>query len=189
MARFVRRGGILGILASLFVLLIPATATAADAPVRYSPWITNAYIYEMRGSYSWQCMDVRGESQSPGAIVQRFDCKGKLHQRFFFIAQNEPGLFMIGVYGKYCVGAQNAQIADGTPMVINHCQGPGQMFRWVDRGNNHWEIVEAASGKCLTIHGRREALTLGACGNISEPYPTLWTPIYDRVYNYTSITG
>ncbi|WP_162625168.1 RICIN domain-containing protein [Streptomyces cadmiisoli] len=189
MARSVRRGGIAAVLVSLFVLLVPSAAQAADPPIRYTGWITNAAIYEMRASYSWQCMDVRGESQSPGAIVQRYDCKGKLHQRFYFQPSGTPGLFMIGVYGRYCVGAQNAAVADGTPMVIGHCQGPGQLFRWVDRGNDHWEIVEAASGKCLMDAGRREAIRLGTCGNIAEPYPSLWTPRYDRQYNYTSVWG
>jgi len=188
-ARSVHRVGILGTLASLLVLLIPGTADAADPPIRYTSWINNAAIYEMRASYSWQCMDVRGESQNPGAVIQRFDCKGRLHQRFYFMASGTPGLFHIGVYGKYCIGAQNASTADNTPIVLGHCQGPGQHFRWVDRGNNHWEIVEAASGKCLHDTGRRSAVQLRTCGNITEPYPSLWTPIYDRQYNYTSVWG
>ncbi|MET9153413.1 RICIN domain-containing protein [Streptomyces griseoflavus] len=189
MAGSVRGGGVAAFLAALLVLIVPGTATAADPPIRYTGWITDAAIHEMRASYSWQCMDVRGESQSPGAVVQRYDCKGRLHQRFYFTPSGTPGLFMIGVYGKYCVGAQNASVADGTPMVIGHCQGPGQHFRWVDQGNNHWEIVEAASGKCLIDGGRREAIRLGTCGNIAEPYPSLWTPLYHRQYNYTSVWG
>ncbi|MDT3725839.1 RICIN domain-containing protein [Streptomyces sp. DSM 41972] len=188
MARSVRGGAVAAFLTALLVVLTSGTATAADPPVRYTPWITDAAIYEMRASYSRQCMDVRGGSQSPGAIVQRFDCKGKLHQRFYFTSLGN-GQFVIGVDGRYCVGAQNGVPGDGAPMVIGHCQGPGQIFRWTDRGNGHYEIVDAASGLCLRDNGRREPIRLGACGQISEPSPSLWTPLYHRQYDYTSLNG
>ncbi|MCZ7462154.1 hypothetical protein [Streptomyces sp. WMMC940] len=63
MARSVRGGGILAVLASLLVLLIPGTAAAADPHVRYTSWLTNAAVHGMRASYSWQCLDVRGDAE------------------------------------------------------------------------------------------------------------------------------
>jgi Ricin-type beta-trefoil lectin domain len=190
MAQNKLRRVLFALLAPLLVLALPGTATAATEPsVYYTPWITDASIYEMRASYSWGCMDVKGESQSPGATIQRFDCKGKLHQRFYFTRSTTPGLFMIHVYGSYCIGTQNAQGAVGTPIVLGYCQGPGQLFRWADGGSNHWEIVEAASGKCLMDRGRAQPITLGTCGNLTEPYPSLWTPLYKGQYNYTSLNG
>ncbi|MCY0932507.1 RICIN domain-containing protein [Streptomyces sp. H27-H1] len=188
MTRTLHRG-VIAVLMSLLVLLIPTPANAADPAIQYTTSPFNAAIYEMRASYSWQCLDVRGESQSPGAVIQRYDCKGKLHQRFYFMSSNTPGMFYIGVFGKYCIGAANASTADNTPIVMGYCQGPGQHFRWVDQGNNHWEIVEAASGKCLHDTGRGSAIQLRACGNIAEPYPSLWTPLYHRQYNYGSVWG
>lgn len=188
MARIMHRRAV-AVLMSVLVLLLSTPAQAADPPIRYTTTPLNAAIYEIRASYSWQCLDVRGESQHPGAVIQRFDCKGRLHQRFYFMPSNTPGLFHIGVFGQYCVGAQNASTADNTPIVLGYCQGPGQYFRWVDQGNNHWEIVEASSGKCLHDTGRRSAVMLRACGSIQEPYPSLWTPRYDRQYDYSSVWG
>ncbi|MER5994008.1 RICIN domain-containing protein [Streptomyces viridosporus] len=130
-----------------------------------------------------------GESQNPGAVVQRSDRKGGRHQRSCFRPSGTPGLFVTGGCGKYRVGARNASVADGTPMVIGHCQGPGRHFRRVDRGNDHGGIVEAASGKCPVEGGRREAIRLGACGNTAEPYPSRWTPRHDRQYHYTGVWG
>lgn len=35
--------------------------------------------------------------------------------------------------------------------------------------------------------GTPRARAAGTCGHITEPYPGLWTPRYDRQYNYTSV--
>ncbi|MEV1053719.1 hypothetical protein [Streptomyces sp. NPDC049887] len=134
-------------------------------------------------------MDVLGGSQNPGAVVQRLDREGRLRRRFRCRPSGTPGLLVIGVYGKCCAGARNASIADGTPLVLGHCGGPGRHCRWVDRGSNRREIVEAASGKCLVDAGRRSAIRPGACGNLAEPCPSLWTTVHDRRYDRTSVWG
>lgn len=189
-ARTARAGILVAALASLLAVLMPGTANAADPAIRYTTSLRNASIYEMRASYSWQCIDVRGGSTSPGAIIQRYDCNGKLHQRFYFMQSGTPGLFTIGTLGRYCIGANLTPGPDYYKTVVTgYCQGPGQLFRWVDQGNNHWEIVEAQTGLCLHDTGRRNPVELRPCGNITVPYPSLWTPRYHTQYDYGSIWG
>ncbi|MCP2259815.1 Ricin-type beta-trefoil lectin domain-containing protein [Streptoalloteichus tenebrarius] len=179
--------GLLG----LAVLGTPASAATAQSNpnVRYTTSFRNAAIHEIRASYTWKCLDIRGESTNPGAVVQTYDCKGKLHQRFAFLPVSNDGLFSIVVFGRYCIGGANGATHDGAPVVTAPCTGPSQFFRWVDRGSNHWEIVEASSGRCLQDNGPRAQVTLRDCPPVQEPYPSLWTAIYDRQFDYGSIWG
>lgn len=176
------------VLAALVGVTVMATpAVAEENPnVRYTTSVRNAAIHEMRASYSWQCMDVRGESTSMGAVVQRFDCKGQLNQRFYFVRDRAPGTFTIRAYWQaYCVGPS---ATSGNGLVLNDCNTPGNVYHWVDRGNNHWEIVDSY-GRCIRDNGRRVQLTLTTCAPVAEPYPTLWTARYHRQYDYGSIYG
>jgi len=182
---------IIALLMALFGLIGAAgSATADENPnVAYTTDLRDAAIHEVRASYSWQCLDVRAASTSEGAIIQRFDCNGKLHQRFYF-TRTGVDTFGIGTLGRWCLGPQNSSFADETPIVTQSCLlGFGQHFRWVARGNGHYDIVEAWSGKCLVETGRRSPVVLRTCPAVAEPYPSLWTPLYHRQYNYSSVWG
>ena len=187
MARLLR-GGVAAALMSLVVLLLPtSTAHAANPNIRYTTSVFDAALYEVRASHSWQCLDVQGGNINPGAVVGRWDCKGNLHQRFYFMPSGTDGLFHIGVYGRYCLG-RDLQ-GGSADVVLDHCQGPGQHFRWVDRGNDHWEIVETTTNKCIHDAGRGNPVQLRDCGDITDPYPSLWSPRYTGQYNYGSFNG
>ncbi|ONI89599.1 hypothetical protein ALI144C_04460 [Actinosynnema sp. ALI-1.44] len=178
----------LSLLTVLCVQPMAGAATQSEPAIYYTTSMRSASIYEVRASYSWKCLDLRGGSNNPGTVVQTFDCKGRLHQRFWFMRSGTPGLFHMGAFA-YCLGTQNASTAENTPIVLGHCQGPGQHFRWVDRGSNHWDIVEASSGKCLTDTGYRSAMQLRTCAPMQEPYPTLWTPLYAGQWDYSNPNG
>lgn len=169
------------------LVLLSAPASAAPNPnVRYTVYVTNAAIHEMRASYSWHCMDIRDKSTKPGAIVQRTECNGQLNQRFYFVDHGN-GTFSIHAYWQgYCIGA--VAPAQHAPITLNDCNNYGSSFRWVDQGNNHWEIVEANTGMCMRENGRRGQLTLATCTRpLAVPYPTLWTAVYKGQYNYGNV--
>lgn len=175
----------LGVLMGLTLLTTPAAAQP-NPNVRYTIYVTNAAIHEIRGSYSWDCMDIRGRSTNPGAIVQLANCNGQLNQRFYFIAYSD-GTFSIRAYWQaYCIGATVA--GQNAPITLNTCNSPGNNFRWVDQGNNHWEIVEATTGLCMRENGGRGQLTLVTCPRpVAVPYPSLWTARYMGQYNYGNV--
>ncbi|MEU9864432.1 RICIN domain-containing protein [Streptomyces sp. NPDC047971] len=178
------RHGFVASLVALFTLLIPTAAHADYNPnVRYTSSPYNAAIHEIRASYSWQCLDIRGESTKVGAVIQRYDCKGQHHQRFVFYPMGGEN-FAVGTYGgAMCLGTPNASKAPGTG-VIQATGGNCLTLRWQDRGSNHWEMVEVGTGQCLLDTGRRSQVVLGACGGVGEPWPSLWTPRFDRYFNY-----
>lgn len=167
-------------------LLFPVSASADTNPyVAYSRSMTPGAIHEIRASYSWKCLDVRGASNKQGTAIQTFDCKGKLHQRFLFVGHSEH--FNILTWAG-CLGTGGGNRTAGAGVV--QTQGSECLtFRWADRANNHWEIVEEYSGLCLRDTGRANQVVLGACGVTGEPYPSLWRPIYDRMWNFNSVNG
>ncbi|WP_137990961.1 RICIN domain-containing protein [Streptomyces vilmorinianum] len=192
MAQKFRRfgSGVIAALTALFVMLLPASAQAAENPtIRYSTTPYYAPIYEVRAGYSWKCLDIRGESTSVGAIIQTFDCKGALHQRFTFHSVGN-GNFVIGTWGgARCLGLKSGGAYSGTYLIQTdgwNCA----TFTWVFQGGekgDHWEFQELGSGQCLHDTGRRSPVTLGACNVSGVPWPTIWVPRFDRYWNYDQI--
>ncbi|MEV6954525.1 RICIN domain-containing protein [Streptomyces sp. NPDC051183] len=192
MAQKFRRfgSGVIAALTALFVMLLPASAQAAENPtIRYSTTPYNAPIYEIRAGYSWQCLDVRGGTTNAGAIIQRYDCKGALHQRFTFHSLGN-GNFAIGTFGgARCLGAQGGSAYQGVSLIQTDGWGCAT-FTWVFQGGekgDHWEIKEVGTGLCLNDTGRRSPVVFGACGTSGVPWPTIWVPRFDRYYNYAQI--
>ncbi|MEU6759216.1 RICIN domain-containing protein [Streptomyces sp. NPDC046685] len=192
MAQKFRRLGseVIAALTALFVMLLPSSAQAAENPtIRYSTTPYNAPIYEVRAGYSWQCLDIRGESTSAGAIIQRYDCKGALHQRFTFHSMGN-GTFWIGTWGgAYCLGAQGGAVYKGASLIQANGWGCAT-FTWIFQGGekgDHWEIQEVGTGLCLNDTGRRSPVVFGACNVSGVPWPTIWVPRFDRYHNYDQI--
>ncbi len=91
------RHGVVAALMGLFALLVPTSAHAAENPgIRYTTSFRNAAVYELRAAVSWKCLDLRGGgAPQVGQVVQTFDCKTGLHQRFHFQSLGN-GNFTIG---------------------------------------------------------------------------------------------
>ncbi|MGE7387963.1 RICIN domain-containing protein [Streptomyces sp. NPDC004126] len=185
--------GVLAALMGLLVLLLPASPAQADANpgIRYTTSFRDAATYELHAAVSWKCLDIQGGGRpQEGTIIQTFDCKEALHQRFHF--QNlGNGNFTIGAFGVYCLGTQGGGTAPGTAMVLANGWGCST-FTWRYRGTdaypNRWEIVEASTGQCIRDTGRRSPVVLGACGSTSTPWPEVWAPQYKGQYNYDQIS-
>ncbi|MFJ5776964.1 RICIN domain-containing protein [Streptomyces sp. NPDC093094] len=178
------RHGFVASLVALLTLLVPAAAHADTNPnVRYTSTPYNAAIHEIRASYSWACLDIRGESTSVGAVIQTYDCKGRHHQRFAFYPAGGENFYIATYGGAMCLGTPNSSKAPGAGVV----QANGYdclTLRWKDRGSNHWEMVEVSTGQCLIDTGRRSQVVLGSCGSTGVPWPDVWTPRFDRYFNY-----
>ncbi|RKT03341.1 ricin-type beta-trefoil lectin protein [Streptomyces sp. 3211.6] len=189
--RFRRFGSVaVAVFTAMFVMLLPSSAQAAENPtIRYSTTPYNAPIYEVRAGYSWGCLDIRGDTTSPGAIIQRYDCNGHLNQRFTFHSLGN-GNFAIGTFGgARCVGPQGGYAYKGVSMIQADGWGCGT-FTWIFQGGekgDHWEIQEVGTGLCLHDTGRRSPVVLGDCGVSGTPWPSIWVPRFDRYYDFSRI--
>ncbi|GIJ51416.1 galactosylceramidase [Virgisporangium aliadipatigenens] len=98
---------------------------------------------EIRGAGSNRCLDVNGQSQSDGAVVQIWDCNGGANQRWTLTSGNQ-----LTVYGNKCLDVPGT--ANGTRARILGCTG-GTGQQW--RVNADGTIVGVASGLCLDVNG------------------------------------
>ncbi|WP_330172353.1 RICIN domain-containing protein [Streptomyces sp. NBC_01498] len=166
----------------------PASAPAAENPgIRYTTSFRNAAVYEVRAAVGGKCLDIRGGGRpQAGAVIQTFDCKNELHQRFHFQSLGN-GTFTIGAFGVYCLGAQGGGPTPGAPVVLTTGSGCST-FTWNNRGTSanpdRWEFVEVTTGQCVRDTGRRSQAVLGACGGTAGPGPEAWDPRFKEYFNY-----
>ncbi|MFD8984597.1 RICIN domain-containing protein [Streptomyces sp. NPDC059564] len=194
MARKLNRLGRYSVVAAvvgLFALLVPASAQAAENPgIRYTTTFRDAAVYEVRAAIGGKCLDLRGGgAPREGQIVQTFDCKNELWQRFHFQSLGN-GTFTIGAFGTYCLGPQGGSPTPGAPIVLKTGRGCST-FTWNYRGSpdypNLWEMAETSTGQCIRDTGRRSQAVLGACGGTTTPLPEVWVPQFKQYWDYAQI--
>ncbi|WP_433303864.1 ricin-type beta-trefoil lectin domain protein [Actinoplanes sp. CA-030573] len=105
---------------------------------------------EIRGAGSNRCLDVNGQSQADGAVVQIWDCNGGANQRWTLTSGNQ-----LSVYGNKCLDAPGT--AAGARIRIWSCTGAANQ-QW--RVNPDGTITGVQSGLCLDVTGA--ATTNGA---------------------------
>ncbi|GIF16696.1 ricin-type beta-trefoil lectin domain protein [Actinoplanes teichomyceticus] len=102
---------------------------------------------EIRGAGSNRCLDVDGQSQADGTVVQLWDCHGGANQRWTATSGSQ-----LTVYGTKCLDAPNASA--GTRVRIWSCTG-GANQQW--RINADGTVTGVASGLCLDATGQGTA--------------------------------
>jgi Glycosyl hydrolase family 59/Ricin-type beta-trefoil lectin domain/Concanavalin A-like lectin/glucanases superfamily len=98
---------------------------------------------ETRGAGSNRCLDVNGQSQADGAVVQIWDCNGGANQRWTATSSNQ-----LTVYGNKCLDAPSTTA--GARVRIWSCTGASNQ-QW--RVNADGSIVGVQSGLCLDVTG------------------------------------
>jgi endo-1,4-beta-xylanase len=99
----------------------------------------------LRGVGSGRCLDVPGQSQADGALLQIWDCWGGANQQWTLTASNQ-----LSVYGGKCLDVPNHATAAGTRVEIWTCNG-GANQQW--RLNSDGTVVGVESGLCLDVTG------------------------------------
>ncbi|MCO8276206.1 ricin-type beta-trefoil lectin domain protein [Actinoplanes sp. TRM 88003] len=102
---------------------------------------------EIRGAGSNRCLDVNGQSQADGSVVQIWDCNGGANQNWTATSSNQ-----LTVYGSKCLYAPST--AGGTRVQISTCNGSGGQ-QW--RLNADGTIAGIQSGLCLDVTGQGTA--------------------------------
>ncbi|MGP3968339.1 glycosyl hydrolase [Streptomyces sp. 6N223] len=94
---------------------------------------------------SGRCLDVVGNSQTPGTEVGIHDCNGQANQQWEFVSGS---LRTFG--GTRCLDAENGGTAAGTRLVIWNCNGQANQ-RFTLRGDG--SILGEQSGLCVDVAG------------------------------------
>ena len=102
--------------------------------------------HPLLGVSSQRCFDVNGQSTTPGAKVDIWDCDGGSNQDWTFTAAGE----LRGYDGTICLDANNGSTSNGTKLIIWNCHG-GQNQQW--RLNPDGSIGGVQSGKCVDVTG------------------------------------
>jgi hypothetical protein len=97
----------------------------------------------IRGAGSNRCLDVNGQSQADGSVVQIWDCNSGANQQWTLTSSNQ-----LTVYGNKCLDV--ASSSTGSRARIMTCNGGGGQ-QW--RVNGDGTITGVASGLCLDVNG------------------------------------
>ena len=134
-----RRRALVATLAAVAAAAVALAVTLVASPARAD--VTGA----LRGVGSGRCLDVSGQSQTDGALLQIYDCWGGANQQWTLNASNE-----LVVYGTKCLDVPGRSTTAGTRLQIWTCNG-GTNQQW--RVNSDGTVVGVGSGLCLDVSG------------------------------------
>jgi hypothetical protein len=97
------------------------------------------------GAGSGRCLDVPGQSQTNGTLLEIWDCNGGANQQWTQLPGGE-----LQVYGTKCLDVPGHATAAGTAVEIWDCNGGGNQ-QWTVRADG--TIVGVESGLCLDVTG------------------------------------
>ncbi|GAA2863687.1 galactosylceramidase [Actinoplanes cyaneus] len=101
----------------------------------------------IRGAGSNRCLDVNGQSQADGTVVQIWDCNGGANQTWTATSSNQ-----LTVYGNKCLDAPST--SSGARVRIWSCTGAANQ-QW--RLNADGTVTAVQSGLCLDVTGAATA--------------------------------
>ncbi|WP_209439546.1 glycosyl hydrolase [Kitasatospora phosalacinea] len=130
-----RQAAVLALLTSLVAALLgvlASPATAASAP--------------MVGVGSGRCLDVTGNTDSPGTPLEIWDCNDQGNQSFEPTAAGE----LRTLDGTRCVDTDNKRSVTGTKLVIQPCDGTASQ-KW--QLNTDGSLTGTQSGYCADVYG------------------------------------
>ncbi|MFB0614806.1 arabinofuranosidase catalytic domain-containing protein [Streptomyces sp. AGS-58] len=145
--------------------MLLATAPSWPAPASAATLVSSA---------SGRCLDVRGNVDTPGTVLEIWDCNQQVNQAFEFTSAGE----LRTMNGTRCADAYDNRTAPGAPVVIRSCDGrPTQVWRL----NSDRSVTGVASGFCLDVNGAGTAdgtaVVLWTCnGRSNQRWSTPATP-------------
>jgi hypothetical protein len=134
-----RRRGLIAALGAVAATAVALAVTVVASPARAD--VTGA----VRGAGSGRCLDVPGQSQTDGTLLQIYDCWGGANQQWTSTASGQ-----LTVYGSKCLDVPNHARTAGTRVQIWTCSG-GANQQW--RLNSDGSVVGVESGLCLDVTG------------------------------------
>jgi len=126
----------------------------------------------VKSAASGRCLDVNGQSTTPGVQLQIWDCNGQANQRWTHTAGNQLTVYSGG--SQLCLDASGQGTSNGTKVVTWTCNG-GANQQW--QLNSNGTITGMQSGLCLDVTGAGTAngtlVELWTCNGHSNQQWTL----------------
>lgn len=158
-------------LARRLLSITAAVALAAGGLVAASS--AQAAAPALRSAASGRCLDVAGNSTTPGAAIQIWDCNGVAGQGWTLTSAGELRTFD----GTRCLDALNWGTTAGTALISWSCTGgANQKFAWGANGS----LRSQQSGLCLDVTSNRTA---------NGTAVALWTCNGRDNQRWTSVSG
>jgi hypothetical protein len=109
------------------------------------------------GSNVTLCVDVRGSSTAPGAVVWAYPCNGTNAEQWHFVGPELQGLMP-----NRCLQTKGGLRVDGTPVVLTGCTGRlGQSW-----GYDDYQIYLLGTNQCLDAEaGVEQQLAIHTCSS------------------------
>ena len=124
-------------------LTVPGLAALSAVPAVAAP----ASLISVASN---RCLDVVGNSTTPGAAVAIWDCNGQANQQWDFASSGDLRTFG----GTRCLDVENGSTTAGARLLIWECTGqPNQKFRL----NANGSVTAVQSGLCLDVAGAATA--------------------------------
>jgi hypothetical protein len=156
--------GITTILASLFVFPTVAPAATNDGP------------YQVVQKYSNKCVDVRQNSDNPGAYVQQYDCNKTRAQRWTInLVAGTSDIYTFTAGTGYCLEDRSSFNFDGAPVDQAQCNPYAAQMQWKLIGPfqyGWYQIQNVLNPRCLDSEfsvDNGKILLLKDCGSPSYP--------------------
>ncbi|MFJ3922185.1 RICIN domain-containing protein [Streptomyces sp. NPDC090022] len=125
--------------------------------------------HQYRNAVTGKCLDVRGGSQDPNAVIQQFDCKWALNQQFVSqFTGSDPTTRLQPRHSGMCASAAGSW--PGSYVTQQRCLGgPSERWELVDLGGGAVVVKNAFTGLCLDdagwSDGSRREVRQAVCRN------------------------
>ncbi|MFJ6914819.1 RICIN domain-containing protein [Streptomyces sp. NPDC101133] len=109
-------------------------------------WIGDSPMIVHIHAASDKCLEVAGNSQADGAVVQMYTCNGGANQKWRI-----DGDALVNVNSGKCIDVKSSGTADGTVIQQWTCNQTGAQ-QWEFTPNRTTQLRNTGSGKCLDLH-------------------------------------
>ena len=99
------------------------------------------------------CVDVSGQSKSPGAEALQSPCDGGTNQSFIFTKRSDGYYQIQDANSLNCLRPSGGAVANGTPMIMDSCSSSetSEEYSPVEISAGVYQLIDHLSGTCLDV--------------------------------------
>ncbi len=118
--------------------------------------------FTLVAKHSGKCLDVRGISARPGAVIQQWTCSGENNQKWFLRANHDGSYEIQSAHSRLVLDVAGTSRARGVD-VVQWPSAPVATERWrvQTAGNGYDSLIVENSGMCLDVVGGPSATRNG----------------------------
>ncbi|MER6346011.1 RICIN domain-containing protein [Streptomyces sp. NPDC001595] len=114
--------------------------------------VVDGALYRLVNANSGHCLDVTGDSRTPGGNVQQWTCNGLGPQDWTLRARGTGHFTLTGRNSGHCLDVENGSSVPGANVRQWYCNGAAaQDWRPVNVGRGYYRLISRSSGQCLDV--------------------------------------